>query len=80
MKGMRVVVSGNSGDGFTYCIREFMEQDGLTIILQGDLSLGTSRNQLRKRLEQALAALDLPVVYLHEEWKEHASWKWDVWD
>ena len=69
MNNFRVIVSGNSGDGFSYRIEDIytgMQGDVLPFVEHRPYGVccATSVEELKKRLEELLEACDKPVMYL----------------
>ena len=75
----RVVVSGNSGDGFTYRIEQMAahQEPGMCPFVSRDLVEAGSLAELRRQLEACLEALDRPVLSYEPKLVEHKDWKFD---
>ncbi len=55
----RVVISGNSGDGFTYTIKEVIQ--GEIVENEPCITTSSSLDALKKRLNRMQEALDRPI-------------------
>ena len=67
MNNLRVIMSGNSSDGFLYRIEDVCEQEGFSPFCEHQpygIACGSTVDELKKRLKEMLAACEKPPLKL----------------